>query len=109
MWGPIHAPVPRSESPQERPTTYGGRRQRREQQKALRRLLVALPILIGLLTGPLLFALSMERQPVARLEVPTVGPGPEATSEAASGATHVETELTEEKTEPLRSELNQIA
>jgi beta-lactamase class A len=121
--GAIHAPVPRSETP----TNYGGRRQRREQQrKALRRqrLLVALPILIGLLTGLLFFALSMEGEPVARLEDLTVGSGPEAPaagsqtgsnpdprsgSEAASGTTRVETELTEEKTESLRSELGQIA
>jgi beta-lactamase class A len=127
MRGPIHAPVPRSETPQQTPTTYGGRRQRREQHKALRRrrrLLVALPILIGLLTGLLFFALAMEREPVARLEVPTVGAGPEAptagsqtgsnsdpgaASEAATGATRVKTELTEEKAEPLRSELGQIA
>jgi anti-sigma factor RsiW len=68
MRGAIHAPVPRSETPQETPTPYGGRRQRREQQKALRRrLLVALPILIGLLTGLLFFALSTESEPVARL------------------------------------------
>jgi hypothetical protein len=124
--GLIHAPVPKSETPQKTPTTYVGRRQRREQQKALqrRRLLVALPILIGLLTGLLFFGLSMERDQVARLEVPAVGSGPEfptggsqtgsipdprSDSEAASGATRVEAELTEEKTEPLRSELGQIA
>ena len=67
--GTIHAPVPKSETPQKSPTTYGGRRQRREQRKALRRqrLYVALPILIGLLTGLLFFARSMEREPVARL------------------------------------------
>src|SRR5918997_3182940 len=127
MRGPIYAPVQGSETPQETPTTYGGRRQRREQQKALRRrrrLLVALPILIGLLTGLLFFALSMEREPVARLEAPTVGSGPEAptagpqtgsnpdpkaASEVDTGATRVEMELTEEKTESLRSELGQIA
>jgi beta-lactamase class A len=112
------------------PTTYGGRRQRREQQQKaqrrlqLRRLLVALPFLIGPLTGLLFFGLSMEREPVARLEVPTVGSGPEvptagsqtgsnpdprAASEAVTGTTRVEMELTEEKTEPLRSELGQIA
>src|SRR5215203_3808762 len=125
--GPIHAPVPRSEAPQATPTTYGGRRQRREQKKKAlqrRRLLVALPILIGLLTGLLFFGLSMERDQVARLEVPTVGSGPEVPTagsqtgsnpdprsdpEAASGATRVEAELMEEKTEPLRSELGQIA
>jgi beta-lactamase class A len=85
---------------------------------------VALPILIGLLTGLLFFARSMEREPVARLEVPTVGsgleapttgsqtgsnPDPRAASEVAKGATRVEMELTEEKTESLRSELGQIA
>src|SRR5215207_3218248 len=124
--GPIHAPVPKSETPQKSPTTYGGRRQRREQRKALRRqrLYVALPILIGLLTGLLFFARSMEREPVARLEVPTVGsglegpttgsqtgsnPDPRAASEVAKGATRVEMELTEKKSESLRSELGQIA
>src|SRR5215207_8000067 len=123
MRGLIHAPVPRSETPQETPTTCGGRRCR-EQQKALRRrrrLLVALPILIGLLTGLLFFTLAMERDPVARLVVPTVGSGPEAPTAgsqtgsnsdpgaASEGATRVKTELTEEKAELLRSELGQIA
>src|ERR687894_778048 len=127
MRGPIYAPVQGSETPQETPITYGGRRQRREQQKSLRRrrrLLVALPLLIGLLTGLLFFALAMEREPIARLEVPMVGAGPEAPTagsqtgsnsdpgaafESATGATRVETELTEEKAELLRSELGQIA
>ena len=127
---PIHAPVPRSEIAQQRPVAPGGRRQRREQQRKAhrrlqrRRLLVALPVLIGLLMGLLYFALSLEREPVARLEVPTVGSGQEdptaglqtgsnhdsrAGSEAATGATRVETELTEEKAESLRSELSQVA
>src|SRR5215207_10829403 len=107
MRGLIHAPVPRSETPQETPTTCGGRRCR-EQQKALRRrrrLLVALPVLIGLLTGLLFFALVMEREPVAHLEVPTVGSGPEAPTAGSQtgsnsepgGATRVKTELTEKK------------
>jgi beta-lactamase class A len=66
----------------------------------------------------------MEREPVARLEVPMLSPAPEAPtagsqsgsnpdlrtgSEAASDVTRVETELTEEKSESLRSELGQIA
>jgi beta-lactamase class A len=121
--------VPGSEIPQETPLTHGGRRQRREQQRKAhrrlqrRRLLVALPVLIVLLTGLLFFALSMEREPVARLEVPTVGSGQENLTAglqidsnadprgygAATGATRVEMELTEEKAEPLRSELGQIA
>ena len=82
---------------------------------------MALPILIGLLTGLLFFA---QREPVARLEVPTVGSGPEAptagsqtgsksdrgaASEAAKDVTRVKAELTEEKAELLRSELGQIA
>jgi beta-lactamase class A len=118
--------VPKSETPPVTPTTYGGRRQRREQQqKALRRqsLLIALPILIGLLTGLLFLALSMEGKAVARLEDPTVGSGPEVLaaglqtgsnpdpgsgSEAASGSTRVEAELTEEKVESLRNELGRI-
>ena len=85
---------------------------------------MALPILIGLLTGLLFFALAMEREPLARLEVPTVGAGPEAptagsqtdsnsdpgaASKVAIGATRVKTELTEEKAKHLRSEVGQIA
>ena len=76
---------------------------------------------MGLLTGLLFFALAVEREPVVRLEVPTVGSGPEAptaggsnsdpvaASEAATGATRVKMELTEEKAKLLRSELGQIA
>jgi beta-lactamase class A len=122
--------VPRSETPQETPATYGGRRQRREQQKKARRrlqrrrLLVALPVLIGLLTGVLTLRFSIGEEPVARLEVPKVESGPEAPtaesqtgsnsdpragSEVAEGATRVEAELTNKKTEPLRSALKQIA
>jgi len=78
---------------------------------------VALPVLIGLLTGLLFFALVMEREPVAHLEVPTVGSGPEAPTAGSQtgsnsepgGATRVKTELTEKKAELLRSELGQIA
>jgi len=83
---------------------------------------VALPVLIGLLTGSLILLTSMEEEPVARLEVPDVGSGPEAPEsrsspdpdsrsapETASGAARVEAELTNEKTENLRSELEQIA
>ena len=66
----------------------------------------------------------MEEEPVARLEVPHVGSGPEAPTpeppsgsnsgsragpETTLGATRVETELTKVKTEPLRGELQQIA
>jgi beta-lactamase class A len=67
----------------------------------------------------------LESEPVARLEDPRVGSGPEAPtaesknsgsragSEAAidstTGTTRVETELTGEKAEPLRSELKHIA
>ena len=85
---------------------------------------MALPVLTGLLTGLLIFALSMEVKPVARLEDPTVGSGPEVPAagsqtgsnpdpsssgpETASGAARVKMELTEEKVEPLRSELKQI-
>jgi beta-lactamase class A len=85
---------------------------------------VALPILTGLLTGLLFFALSIEEKPVARLEDPTVEPRPEAPtaelqtgsnpdpgsgSEAASGTTRVKVELTKEKVESLRNEFGQIA
>ena len=119
--------MPESETSLETPATSGGRRQRREQQqkaRGRRRLLTALPILIGLLTVLLFFALSTEDEPVARLEDPTVRPGPEVPaavsetgsnpdpgsgSEAATDTTGVETELTEEKVESLRSELKQIA
>jgi beta-lactamase class A len=85
---------------------------------------VALPVLIGLLIGLLFLLTSMKEKPVARLEVPTVDSGPDAPTaeaqsasdpdsragpETAPGVTRVETELTEGKTEPLRSELEQIA
>jgi beta-lactamase class A len=83
-----------------------------------------LPILIGLLIGLLVFLSSREREPIARLEVPRVVSGPEAPgvesqkgsqtdSPAGSGAVadsdRVETELTAEKTDTLRHELEQIA
>jgi beta-lactamase class A len=83
-----------------------------------------LPILIGLLIGLLFFLSSREREPIARLEVPRVVSGPEAPgvesqkgsqtdSPAGSGAVadsdRVETELTAEKTDTLRHELEQIA
>jgi beta-lactamase class A len=83
-----------------------------------------LPILIGLLIGLLFFLSSREREPIARLEVPRVASGPEAPgveshkssqtdSPAGSGAVadsdRVETELTAEKTDTLRHELEQIA
>ena len=84
---------------------------------------MALPVLTVLLTGLLFFALSIEEKPVARLEDPKVGSGPEAPTpelqtgsnpdpesgpDAASNPTRVEVELTEEKAESLRSELEQI-
>ena len=83
-----------------------------------------LPILIGLLIGFLFFLSSREREPIARLEVPRVASGPEAPgvesqkgsqtdSPAGSGAVadsdRVETQLTAEKTDTLRHELEQIA
>jgi beta-lactamase class A len=83
-----------------------------------------LPVLIGLLIGLLFFLSSREREPIARLEVPRVVSGPEAPgvesqkgsqtdSPAGSGAVadsdRVETELTAEKTDTLRHELEQIA
>ena len=83
-----------------------------------------LPVLIGLLIGLLFFLSSREREPIARLEVPRVASGPEAPgvesqkgsqtdSPAGSGAVadsdRVETQLTAEKTDTLRHELEQIA
>jgi len=83
-----------------------------------------LPVLIGLLIGLLFFLSSREREPIARLEVPRVASGPEAPgvesqkgsqtdSPAGSGAVadsdRVETQLTAEKTDALRHELEQIA
>jgi beta-lactamase class A len=106
--------VPGSETPT-------SRRQRREQnRRALRRrrLFVALPILIGLLTVLLFMA---ESEPVARLEVPTVESDPEAPAAGsqtgsksdpratAKDETRVKAELTEEKAELLRVEIKQIA
>jgi beta-lactamase class A len=63
----------------------------------------------------------MGEEPVARLEIPTVERGPKApatgsktgsqtdSQAAATGATRIETEITEEKKDPLRSELEGIA
>jgi len=82
---------------------------------------VALPVLSGVLIGLLVLLTLMEEEPVARLEVPNVGSEPEAPTSgspsdpnsgpkaATVGATRVETELTEEKKESLRSELKRIA
>jgi beta-lactamase class A len=83
-----------------------------------------LPVLIGLLIGLLFFLSSREREPVARLEVPRIASGPEtpatapqtgsqtdsrAESEAVKDTEKVETQLTAEKKDPLRRELEQIA
>jgi len=82
---------------------------------------VALPFLIVLLIGLFFLLLTLiEEVPVARLEVPTIEPrpkipatesqtGPQTDSQAATGATRIETELTTDKTGPLRSELEGIA
>jgi beta-lactamase class A len=79
---------------------------------------VALPFLVALLIGLLFLPTLMEDEPVARLEEPKVGPGPEAPesktgsqkdSQVATGATRIETELTNDKVGPLRSDLEGIA
>ncbi|HET7271610.1 MAG TPA: serine hydrolase [Rubrobacter sp.] len=83
---------------------------------------MALPFLVALLIGLLFLPTLMEEEPVARLEDPKVGPGPEAPesrtgpqtasptdSQAATGATRIETELTSDKVGPLRGELDRIA
>ena len=70
--------------------------------------------MIGLLIGSLFLLTLMEEEPVARLEVPKVGSNPEAPatqtgSQTSTGAARIETELTEDETGPLRSELDRIA
>ncbi len=77
---------------------------------------MALPFLVGLLIGSLFLLTSIERDPVPRLEVPEVGSDPEAPAtqtgskdDSSTGATRIETELTKERTGPLRSELDRIA
>jgi beta-lactamase class A len=82
---------------------------------------VALPILALLLTSLLFFALSMEGEPVARLEVPTVASGPKVPTAgsqkgwnpdpgvADKDVMRVKAELTGEKEELLRSAIKQIA
>ncbi|CAN5817424.1 N/A [soil metagenome] len=82
---------------------------------------MALPILIVLLTGLLLLPALLGESAVARIEVPTVAPGPKAPtlddgskSQAgqqaeATGDASVETQLTEEKKGALRGELQRIA
>ena len=88
---------------------------------------MALSLLIGLAVGLLFLLSSTREEPVARLEVPAVEPTPEApsteprsgpqansqtdpetTARAAGGATRVETELTREKTEAMRGELERV-
>jgi beta-lactamase class A len=84
-----------------------------------------LPVMIGLLIGLLFFLSSREREQIARLEIPGIASGPEAPGEVSqkgspadsraggSGVVaetdRVETELTAEKTDALRRELEQIA
>ncbi|MBA2714564.1 MAG: serine hydrolase [Rubrobacteraceae bacterium] len=82
---------------------------------------MALPILIALLTGLLLLPALLGESAVARIEVPTVEPGPKAPTvdggsksqrgqqAEATGAARVETQLTEEKKDALRGELQRIA
>jgi beta-lactamase class A len=120
----IYARTPGTETPQEALETRRERR-RREQHRRVRyrrrRLLVALPILLGLLVG-LLFLITSMGEPVARLEVPTAGSAPKppttgsrtgsqpgSKTDSTTDAARVETELTEKKKGSLRSELKQIA
>jgi beta-lactamase class A len=120
----IYARTPRSKTPQETPRT---RREWRQQLRAThrtRRLLVGLLFLI--LIGLLLLPGLLGEDTVARIEVPKVEPGPKApttkdTSSGsksgsqtdqqaeATGSARVETQLTEEKKDSLRNELQRIA
>ena len=84
---------------------------------------MALPLLIVLLTGLLLLPALLGESAVARIDVPTVEPGPKAPTAndgskpgprksqqaAATGADRVEMQLTAEKKEALRGELERIA
>jgi beta-lactamase class A len=124
----IHARIPRSETPQETPGTRRELRQHREQQiratHRIRRLLVGLPLLIALLIGLLILPGLLRENAVARVEIPSVEPGPKAPNAdgsssgsksqtgqraGATGATSVETQLTGEKKDALRGELERIA
>ena len=128
--GQIYAQTPGTETPQDTPRTRREWRQRRKQQRRtthrLRRLLVALPLLLGLLVGLLLLPALMGQRPVARLDAPSAkaAPKPPATepqtgslqnsrSSAETGSeastAPVEAELTAEKMDPLRDELQRIA
>jgi beta-lactamase class A len=85
-----------------------------------RRLLAGLPLLILILIGLLLLPGLLGEDAVARIEVPTVEPGPKAPSsgskpesqtgqQAEAPGTSVEMQLTEKKKDSLRNELQQIA
>jgi beta-lactamase class A len=125
----IYAQSPRSKTPQETPKTRRERRQQRERQfratLRTRRLFVGLPLLILLLIGLLLLPGLLGEDAVARLEVPTLEPGPKAptakdpSSGSKSGSqsnrgaeatdTSVETQLTGKNKDSLRNELQRIA
>ena len=84
---------------------------------------MALPLLIVLLAGLLILPALLRERAVARVEVPTVESGPKAPTAndeskpgprksqqaGATGADRVETQLTVEKKEALRGELERIA
>ena len=114
--------------PQEIPKARREWRQRRRQQSraryGLRRLLGMLSILLVLLVGILFLPALIGQRPVARLHVPTAEavPKPPVTepqadsrassqigSEASTPTVPVKTELTAERKDPLRNELQRIA
>ena len=124
----IYAQTPGTETPQDTPRTRREWRQRRKQQRKathrLRRLLVALPLLF--LVGVLFLPALIGQGPVARLDAPSAKAAPKPPAKEpgtdsqknpqASSATDsetstvpVETELTAEKKDPLRDELQRIA
>jgi beta-lactamase class A len=126
----IYAQSPQTRTPQDTPTTRREWRERRKQQRRarhrLRRILVGLPLLLGLLAGVLLLPALLGQRPVARLDVPTARVAPKApaaksekgskkdkppSSQADSEASTkpVEVQLTAQNKDPLRKELQQIA
>jgi beta-lactamase class A len=130
----IYAQTPRTETPEESPRSRREWRERRKQQRRgrhrLRRILVGVPILLGLLVGLLLLPALIGQRPVARLDVPKARVAPKApTAKSETGSRKdsqagskagsqtgpetstkpLEAQLTAQNKGPLRKELQRIA
>jgi len=126
----IYTQTPGTKTPQDTPKTRREWREHRKQQRRgthrFRRLLVALPLLLGILVGLLFLPALIGQRPVARFDVPKAEAAPkppakepgsdsgknsQASSQTDSEASTapVEAKLTAEKKDPLQDELQRIA